>query len=564
MNAIHLFLSEHLAPDALNALLLLGVILFGGGWVGRTFQKLKIPQVVGYIGLGVLLGKTGLGLIDGSTMTSLQPFSTFALGLIGFMIGGELKAKTIKKYGRQFITILLMESIGAFLVVSLLVGFAAWLFFQDIAFAIALGLLMGSISSATAPAATTDVLWENKTKGPLTTIILGIVAMDDAVALLLFALSSSIAGALIGGGNSSLGASLLDLLWEIGGAIALGCGAGFGLKRIVRGFLEDDRILVFSIGAILLLIGLAQYLGVDIILAAMTMGFTLSNFAPRRSKTTFSLVERFTPPVFVLFFVLVGAKLDVGQLGTVSLVLAALYLFGRIGGKAAGAMLGATLSKAPASVRRYLPFCLLSQAGVAIGLSIVAGQNFPGPLGDTIVLILTATTFVVQLMGPPLVKHAVSKAGEVGLNITEEDLIRRSQASDIADENIPQIKEEDTLESILNVFAQRDNLYYPVVDKQGNLTGILPIEKLKDAFVATDIAPFLVAHDIMEPSEFHCQYNTPATEVKELFKKSGIASLPMTNEKGQVTGMIEYRRMQQHVARKLAQLKNKATALEDA
>jgi len=557
------FIAGHLNPEKLNALLLLGVVLFGGTWVGRLFQMWKIPQVVGYIGLGLVLGNTGLGWIDLTTMAHLQPFSTFALGLIGFMIGGELKIKTIRKYGKQFTTILLMESLGAFIVVSTLITLAGWFFFKNWSFAISLGILMGSISAATAPAATTDVLWENKTKGPLTTIILGIVAMDDAVALLLFAISTSVVGILLGtGGEGGLVLSLLDLVWEIGMAVVMGAGIGFLLYRIIRSFSEEDKILAFSIGAILLLIGLAIFLGVDIILAAMSMGFFITNFAPRRSKETFHLVERFTPPVFILFFVMVGAKLDIKGLSSVTMVLAVIYLFSRIAGKSIGAVLGAIVSKAPRSVRRYLPFSLLSQAGVAIGLSIIAGQVFLGPLGDTIVMVVTATTFVVQLLGPPLVKFAVTRSGEVGLNITEEDLIRQSRASDIADTDIPVIQENSGIQSILKIFAERDNLYYPVVDKGGELKGILSIEKLKDTFIASDIAEFLLAHDIMEYAEFSCRPDTEAAEVREIFKNRGLASIPVIDEKGVVYGMIEYRRMQQLITRRLLELKSKAAALE--
>ncbi|MCD6343098.1 MAG: cation:proton antiporter [Spirochaetaceae bacterium] len=563
MTGIELFLGEHLNPEKLNALLLLGVVLFGGTWVGRLFQLWKIPQVVGYIGLGLALGNTGLGWIDLTTMSHLQPFSTFALGLIGFMIGGELKIKTIKKYGKQFTTILLMESLGAFVVVSILITLASWFFFKNWSFAISLGLLMGSISSATAPAATTDVLWENKTKGPLTTIILGIVAMDDAVALLLFAVSTSVVGILMGnGGDVSLVSSLLDLVWEVGMAVVMGAGMGFILYRVIRSFSDEDKILAFSIGAILLLIGLAIFLGVDIILAAMSMGFFITNFAPRRSKETFHLVERFTPPVFILFFVMVGAKLDVKGLTSVTVILAVIYLLGRIGGKSIGAITGSAVSRAPRSVLRYLPFSLLSQAGVAIGLSIVAGQVFPGPLGDTIVMVVTATTFVVQLAGPPLVKFAITRAGEVGLNITEEDLIRQSRASDIADKDIPTIKENADIKSILKIFAERDNLYYPVVNEEGVLTGILPIEKLKDTFIASDISEFLLALDIMDQAEFSCRPDTEASEVRDIFKNRGLSSIPVVDENGIVYGMIEYRRMQQLINRRLLELKSRATALE--
>ena len=564
MNGLIDFITGHLNPEKLNALLVLGVVLFGGSWVGRLFQAVKIPQVVGYIGLGVLLGRTGLGWIDQETLVGLQPFSTFALGLIGFMIGGELKITTIRKYGKQFTTILLMESLGAFLVVSLLITGIGWLFFRDMAFALSLGLLMGSISSATAPAATTDVLWENKTKGPLTTIVLGIVALDDAVALLLFAVSASVAGLLIGGGGDhSLLSSLLDLLWEIGVAILLGISMGFIQYRSIKSFSDENKILAFSIGAIVLLIGAATLLNVDIILAAMTMGFFITNYAPRRSRETFELVERFTPPVFVLFFVMVGAKLDVSGLTTVTIVLAAVYLVGRIFGKSLGAVLGSITSGAPKTVRRFLPFTLLSQAGVAIGLSIVAGQVFIGPLGDTIVMIITASTFVVQILGPALVKYAAVGAGEVGLNITEEDLIRRSRVSDLADTDIPAIQENQSIREVLKIFAQRDNLHYPVVNSEGTLTGTLSIEKLKDTFIASNIAPFLLAHDIKDPSEFTCRMENEASEVREMFRNHNLASLPVVDGNGKLVGIIENRRMQQLIARRLAELQEKATALEE-
>jgi CIC family chloride channel protein len=162
-----------------------------------------------------------------------------------------------------------------------------------------------------------------------------------------------------------------------------------------------------------------------------------------------------------------------------------------------------------------------------------------------------------------MVKFAASKAGEVGLNVTEEDLIRESRAKDLADADIPVIPENSGLRDILRIFAERDNLYYPVVNENGVLTGILPIEKLKDTFIASDIADFLLAHDIMEPAEFRCTGATEATDVIDMFKHKGVASIPVTDENGTVTGMIEYRRMQRFFARRIAELHSKASILEE-
>jgi len=558
------FIQEHIIIDQLNFIFLLGVVLFGGTYAGRLFQKLKIPQVVGYICLGVILGKTGFNFINDNIIRSFQPFNYFALGLIGFMIGGELKISTLKKYGRQFTLILVLEALGAFILVSTLMIPMGFLFFKETATAISFGLLMGAISSATAPAATTDVLWENKTKGPLTTMVLGIVAMDDAFALLLFALASSVAGLLTGQSGTNLGYSLAELIWEIGLSIILGLTAGLMLKRVIGNFIDDDKILAFSIGSILLLIGAALLLKVDIILATMSLGFFVTNNLPRRSRQTFHLVEKFTPPVYILFFVMVGAKLDVSGLSLMSVIMAFIYIAARIFGKAVGAKLGATLSRAPTTVRKYLPFCLLSQAGVAIGLSIVAGQTFKGPIGDTIILVITATTFIVQIIGPNFVKYAVTKAGEVGLNITEEDLIKQSTASDLADIGIPILKENDPLPVILKVFAERDNFYYPVADQEGKLKGILSIEKLKDTFITSDFSDFLLAHDIMDKVTYECRGETNASEIYSFFRKSNIPSVPLVDNEGHAKGIIEYRRLQQLISQRLSEFKAKAIKMEES
>ena len=235
----------------LNALFLLGLALFGGTVGGRLFQKLKIPQVVGYIIIGIAIGESGLNIIGHDIIMTLQPFSYFALGLIGFMIGGELKKDVFRKYGKQFIQILLFEGIVAFLSVAFFVGVIGTLLFGDWKFSLALGLLLGAIASATAPAATTEVLREYKTRGPLTRTVLGIVALDDGLALLLFAIASSIAGKLIGNINGGMLKMIIHPLYEIGGSIIIGIVFGIILGKILIRYSEKERLLAFSIGTIL-------------------------------------------------------------------------------------------------------------------------------------------------------------------------------------------------------------------------------------------------------------------------------------------------------------------------
>ncbi|MFH1753076.1 MAG: cation:proton antiporter, partial [Candidatus Omnitrophota bacterium] len=275
----------------LNLLLLVGLALFGGIIGGRFFQKLKIPQVLGYIIIGILLGESGLKMVDSSVLKTLAPLNYFALGLIGFMVGGELKKDAFAKYGKSFAWILLCEGITPFVLVTLFVGIIGTALFGPKPSVWALSLLLGAIASATDPASTTSVLKEYRTKGPLTTNLLGIVALDDGLALFLFALASSIAGVLIGHGGDGVFYAIIQPIYEIGGAIAIGVLSGLALSKILLKYGEKDRVLAFTIGVVLFVTGLSLTAKVSMLLAAMTLGVTLINIRPHKSKDAFNLVE---------------------------------------------------------------------------------------------------------------------------------------------------------------------------------------------------------------------------------------------------------------------------------
>ncbi|MBU2541643.1 MAG: cation:proton antiporter [Candidatus Omnitrophica bacterium] len=546
----------------LNVLFLLGLALFGGTVGGRLFQKLRIPQVVGYIAIGIIIGESGLRLIEHDVIKSLEPFNYFALGLIGFMIGGELKREVLTKYGKQLINILLFEGIAAFLAVSILVGVIGTLLFGDWRFAWALGLLLGSIASATAPAATTEVLREYKTRGPLTRTVLGIVALDDGLALLLFAIASSVAGSLIGNVHSGFSRIFINPLYEIGMSITIGGFAGLILNRLLKKYSEDARLLAFSIGTVLLVSGLAIAIHVDMLLAAMTLGVIVSNFTPRKSRDVFKLVEAFTPPIYVLFFVLVGAKLNISHMTPPIILLGVVYLVARTGGKAIGARFGAFISGAAKSVQKYLPLCLLSQAGVAIGLSILASHYFPGEISNAIIIIITATAFILELIGPVLVRVAVTKAGEVGLNITEEDIIQKSSAKELMDKNPPLIYDNMKLEDILRAFSEHDNLYYPVINRNKTLLGIITIEGIKQTFLERDIGGLILAHDLMQPVIASISSETLISEVKEILNRYDIEYLPVINKDKRLEGFIERKKLNKFVSTKIIELQKQADSLE--
>lgn len=535
-------------------LFLLGIALFGGTIGGHFFQKMKIPQVVGYIMVGVILGSMGLNLIDKNVIEVMRPFSYFALGLIGFLIGGELKIKTLRKYGKQFMWILMFEGVSAFIIVMSLVVFAGSYFITDKNLLWALGLLLGAIASATAPAATTDVLWEYKTKGPLTTTIHGIVALDDALALILFAIASSIAMRLIGDTTGGILSMIFYPLYRIVASIAIGAVSGLILCNINKKHHEEDRLLAMSVGMVMLVLGITLVMKFSILLAAMALGSTMVNYTPKKTEELFKLVENFTPPIYVLFFVLFGAKLSFGNMSAFMLTLAGVYLVGRTSGKMFGAYIGARLGGSPKSIQKYLPLCLFSQAGVAIGLSILAGQKFPGEIGNAIVVVITATTFVVQLIGPSCVKLGLSKAGEIGMNITEEDLIKQSKAGEIMDKDIPLIYEDMPLSAVLKIFSERDNLHYPVVNADKEFLGVVTIDNIKNTFMSVGLNDFLLGHDLMEESPAIVKVNTSMPEVLEILKDFKIDYLPVVSEENKLEGFLEIREIQKLISKKISQL----------
>ncbi len=552
---------------AANSVFLLGLIMFLGALGGVVFRRLKIPQVVGYIVIGIAIGQSGSRLISGQVISTLEPISGFALSLIGFLIGSELKLPLIKKYGRQFASILAFETLIPFIVVSVLVGAVSYAVSGNPAQSIALAILLGAISSATAPAATTDVLSENRSKGPLTTMVLGIVAMDDAVALILFAIASTVASSLIGTESVSLLSQLLEIARELSFSIGLGSLFGFALSLIIKIVRNDDgRVLAFSLGGIMIMTGLAAYLEIDAILTAMSCGFFIANFAPFRSRDLFDLVDRFTPPVYVLFFVLVGAKLDIWKVSPLFGVIALIYVVGRTVGKSIGSRLGARLSGAPPAVVRYLPWCLLSQAGVAIGLSILAGRVFPETLGPTIILVVTATTFIVQLIGPLCVKYGIARAGECGLDVTEDDILKESRVADVigGSDRVMLLTECAPFKDIVESFGKQESLSTPVVSPEGKLIGIITVDNLKEAFLLGEMTDALLACDVMNPCPAFCSPEDNARDARDVIREGRLDTLPVVGQDGKVQGVLEDHMVIRYVNRRVLELRERETRLECA
>lgn len=550
----------------LNVLLLLGIAVFGGTVGARIFRQMRIPQIIGSILIGVFIGQSGLKLVSEGVVQAVEPLNYFALGIIGFMIGGELKLDTMRKYGKQFTAILLAEGIGAFVLVTTATIVLSWLFTHNLRLSVALGVVLGAISSATDPASTIQVLWEYKTRGALTTSVIAVVALDDALALTLYALGTSVAGILTGNIGGGVLASLGGAVYELGVALIVGFVGGLILKAILVRIQDEDAELTFAVGAVLLAIGLSIALELDVILASMALGLTLVNAAPYRTQKTFEIVKRFAPPIYVLFFVLVGARLKVESMSLLAFLLVIAYVLGRSAGKISGAYLGGRWSGAKDTVRDYLGICLFAQGGVAIGLSILASHRFTPEISSTVILVVAATTFIVQLIGPLFVKLGVKKAGEIGLNVREEDLIDAYSVAEVMDKRVPIIAASTPLKEVIRLVSGTDASYYPVVDQEKHLAGAITLNGIRNTFATQELHEWLVALDIMESIVARITPETPLSEAFQRAKSYNLDYLPVvqSEQDASLAGVLDCPAVHRSLSAEVLSRQRKADSIHEA
>jgi Kef-type K+ transport system membrane component KefB/predicted transcriptional regulator len=549
---------------SLGILLIFGICVFGGVLSAMVVKRLSIPQVLGYILLGIIVGNSGFNLVTVADIEKLKPFNYFALGIIGFLVGSEIKFSILKKYGRQFSAILIAEGLSAFLIVGIAVAAIMFHVTHSISISVATGVVFGAIASATDPASTINVLWEYRTAGVLTTTLIAIVALDDALAMTLYGLGTSFAQ-MLSGGNTDLLHQIFTIIFELFGSVGMGIGAGFLLNYILRHSSSQDHVASATLGILFLCIGFAVKLNMDVILMTMAIGITVVNVSPRRSQTLINHVKSLSNPIYVLFFVLVGARLGISNMPGWLWIIVLIYVIGRSAGKIFGAWYGAKITKADDVVRKYTGIGLLAQGGVAIGLSIMASQHLNSIqitetlfLGDVIIFGVTTTTFILQMIGPPLVKIAVRFSGEIGKNMTEEDILEKWKVSDVMNRKIISVPENAPVRTIFQRFQSTGSPFLPVVNEQHKLTGIISIDQIKDVILDESFWDWLVASDIMaEPPEMVME-NQPLPDAIKQMNQLSTEYIPVagSHDKSILTGILDRRLIKQALNKEIITLQS--------
>jgi Kef-type K+ transport system membrane component KefB len=377
----------------LGALMMLGLVT---DLLGR---HTPLPRVTLLLAFGFIIGPSGMALLPGIEPPLFELLSSIALMMIGFLIGGTLTRRSFKRHGRRVLTV----SIIMVIVTATLVALGLVL----LGVPVEIALLLAGIAPATDPAATADVVHETGAQGPFSQTLIGIVAVDDAWGLIAFSLI--LAAVHLMNGDGGMANVMLVTLWELGGALMLGTVLGIPMAYLSGRISVGEPLQAEALGMVFLCGGLALWLEVSFILAAMVMGAVVTNLA-RHHRRPFHAIEGIEWPFLVLFFVLAGASLDLDALwlaGAGLLGYVALRVFGRL----LGAWLGGALCRDDPAQRWWMGLAMLPQAGVALGMALVAMQRLPS-LGEIILPVVVGATVIFELIGPVLTRLALHRVGE--------------------------------------------------------------------------------------------------------------------------------------------------------
>lgn len=406
-----------------NLLLCISLALIGGLLMSRLAKKVGLPAVTAYLITGLLLGPYFVGRLGfpGIGFHSMEEVSAFgiisdtALGFIAFTIGNEFRLKDLRSMGRQAITVGILQAVITTLVVDLALISLHLIF--PAALSIPSAITLGAIAAATAPAATLMVVRQYQADGPLTRLLLMVVAIDDAVGLVVFSVSFGIANALEQGGISVI-TVVVEPILEIILSLLLGAVAGFILDWSERYFHSRANRISMSVAFVLLTVGLSMiefdlgpvHCGFSLLLVCMMTGTIFCNVC-ETSASLMERLDRWTTPLSILFFILSGAELDLKILRTpVVLLIGVVYIIARSAGKIFGAYSSCAISGCDKKIQKHLGTTLLPQAGVALGMALTAATLSDGTMVRNVVLF---SVLVYELIGPTLTKNALFAAGEI-------------------------------------------------------------------------------------------------------------------------------------------------------
>ncbi len=421
----------HIPPSYVPTLVVLGVVIILGFYLGKFIRRFRLPSLIGFMIIGLVFGASFLGLFHEEILGELSFITEISLGLIAFTIGSELKLPSLRRLGRGIVFVILAESLGAFFVVFL----SVWAFTGNLPMA----LIFAAMAPASAPAGTVAVIQEYKAQGNLTKALYAVVGFDDGLAILIFGFAASLAKLILvaaaTGKNESILLAMKAPALEIIISILVGLVIGYIFSLLIVSLKHRSDYFIIVMGCIFLATGISIKFHLSLILTNMVMGIIFTN--TRREALVTQVTESLAPVmpfVFLLFFALAGAHLNIAELPNLG-VLGVIYILARSAGLIGGAWLGCVLGNMEEKIKKYIGLGILSQAGVAIGLALIINHELrqvvalypqafaeliktnpamdPIRIGTQVITVITATCIVFEIVGPILCKMGLSRAGEI-------------------------------------------------------------------------------------------------------------------------------------------------------
>ena len=413
MTAAASFRAEGHYPIGAGPALAVGYLLLTAFFFGALLKQIRLPKLTGYLLAGILAGHSGMDLLPHDALDDLKIFTGVAVALIALTAGTELEIRAMRPLMRTIGWVTLIAVVGGAVVVSLTVLALSGLlpFMDDLSWTerAAVALVLGVVISAQSPAVVVALRTELGADGPICRTVLGVVVIADLVVIVLFAGTSTMANAVIGGAGGGLGGTILHLLWELGGSIAVGIGVGALLGLYLRRVPEGAPLFVIMVAFVVAEVG--ARIGLDPLLVALAAGVLIRN-ATHQGDALHHAIEGSSLPVYLVFFAVAGATIHVGVLAMVG-VPAAILVLVRGGAFMYGSRTAARIAGAPPEVQKYVGFGLLPQAGLALVLSMLFAQTFPsfGAEAGALTLGIVALN---EMIAPVLYRYALVRSGEAG------------------------------------------------------------------------------------------------------------------------------------------------------
>lgn len=421
----------HISPSDIPTLVVLGAVVMLGFYLGNFTRRFRLPSLIGFMIIGVLFGESFLGLFHEEILEKLSFITEISLGLIAFIIGSELKLHSLKQLGMGIVLVIFAESLGAFIVVF----FSVWALTSNLPMA----LIFAAMAPASAPAGTVAVIQECRARGNLTKALYAVVGFDDGLAIIIFGFAASLSKIILvsaaTGKNESILLAMRAPTYEILLSVLVGLVIGLLFSLLVQSLKNRSDFLIIVMGSVFLATGIAVKFHLSLILTNMVMGIVLTNI--RREALVKQVTESLStimPFIFLLFFALAGAHLNIAELPNLGM-LGIVYILARSAGLIGGARLGSVLGKMEDRIKKYIGLGILSQAGVAIGLALIINYEMrqivelypqafaeliksnpamdPIQIGTQVITVITATCIIFEIIGPILCKMGLSRSGEI-------------------------------------------------------------------------------------------------------------------------------------------------------